>query len=161
MEITPEKYVARMVELSDKKIKLLQDMLSFTHSQSKAINEGGIDNLNTIIEQKQGVIEAIDKIDEEFNVYFQRFKQVMKIDSLDELKGTEIEGLKELQKVVREILRTTNSIRDIEVKNSADGKMFLEKMRSEINTINQAKKASSAYVSKYNEPPSYFIDKKK
>jgi len=161
MDYTPEKYVSRMLELSNKKLLLLLDMVKLTQSQSKNVTEEGLDSLNQLTELKQEKINEIDKVDDEFDVYFKRLKSVLKVESLSELPSSNIKGVKELQVVIKKIMDTLNEISTIEKQNNVEAKKILSKFGDEIKKISQGKRANSAYAPGFEESPSYFIDKKK
>lgn len=161
MNMTPEKYVQRLIDASHKKYKLLEDILRLTKEQSSVINEDGIDNLNRIIEEKQNNIDQIDKLDEEFNVYFQRLKSELKVNTLDEIQGTNIEGIKELKDCTKGIIDIIGEISKLEQENNSNAKNLLEDLGKEIKKLNQGKKVNTVYSAGPGQAPSYFIDKKK
>lgn len=157
----PEKYIDRLLETSNKKYKLLQDMLVLTKAQSMTITEEGLEGLERVVDEKQAKIEDINKIDEEFNVYFQRLKHVLKIKSLDELQDPQTKGVKELKQVIGQIMGLLNEIYEIENQNNIKAKKLLDNFANEINKTNQGKKINSTYRADPIRQPSYFIDKKK
>lgn len=161
MDNTPETYVARLLEGTNKKLGLLQDMLVLTQQQEKVIDEDSLDELNRLIGSKQVLIDEINKLDEGFNVYFTRFKQVMKVERIDDVKGSNVKGIKELQDSIGQVMQLVGAISKIEADNSAKAKKLLEDIGGEIKKINQGKKVTSAYNPGPTQMPSYFIDKKK
>ena len=161
MDYSPERYVERLLELSNKKYLLLKEMLLLTQNQSETINEDGVDALVRLIDEKQQYINGIDKLDEEFNFYFKRLKQVLKVESLDELRMSGIKGTKELQQVVGKILEIINDISTLDTRNNSEAKKLLGNFENEIKKINQGKKVNTAYTYGFKHSPSYYIDKKK
>lgn len=162
MDAMPERYIERLIEISRKKHSCLQDMVLLTMAQSEAINEDGLEGLQKLIDDKQKKIEDINKIDEDFNVYFTRLKQQFKINSLSELKAPNIKGVKELQQLIKQIMDLLNEINAIEKQNSDKARKLLDNLGSQIKRINEGKRVSSAYsTDPSSRPPSYFIDKKK
>lgn len=162
MDTSPEKYVERLIEISNRKYKLLQDMLALTGEQANAINESSIEGLEKLVDSKQAKINEIDKIDEEFNVYFQRLKQQLKIKSLDELSEPAIKGARELQGTVKRLVALMNEIFALEKQNNQKAKGLLDSLANEVKKLSQTKKVNLAY--NHAGPkilPSYFIDKKK
>lgn len=162
MDGTPERYIERLTEISNKKYKSLQDMFLLTMAQSEAINEDGLEGLQKLLDDKQSKIEEINKADEDFNVYYTRLKQTMGINSLAEINTPGIKGVKELQQLIGQIMDLLKEISEIEKQNSDKAKNLLNGLGSKIKEISQGKKVSSAYNSSPAAiPPSYFIDKKK
>ncbi len=161
MDNSPEKYVDRLNECLAKKYKLLAQMLSLTESQTKALEEGNIEALEALINDKQAAIDSIDRIDEQFETYFQRLKQELKVKSLEELKGAGIKGSKELQELTSKVMSLISQISKLEKENNDKANRVLNSMKKEIKQISQGKKMRSAYSPVPPQTPSYFIDKKK
>ncbi len=160
--MTSEEYVKRLTEISNKKYELLQDMYLLTDKQSKAISEEKVEILDELISQKQNLINLIDKSDNEFNVYFQRFKQTLGVKSLDEVKEPTVNGVEELQDCVKKIMGLLKDITQLDDKNKEAVKKTLNQLGDEIRKGNQGKKVSMAYnPGSLMQPPSYFVDKKK
>ena len=161
MDASHEKYIDRLTEILHKKQGFLQDILDLTESQAAAIDEESLEMLQKLIEDKQAKIDAIDKLDEEFNVYFQRLKSTLKINSLAELDAAGSPKAAQLNEATAGILKLIVGIGDIEKVNSEKSKILLDYMGVEIKKLNQGKKVNSAYTPAPFKLPSYFIDKKK
>ena len=166
MNITSEKYIERLNELLQKKKALLLDILTLTQAQTEAITEEGLDGLNKLIDDKQAIIDGINKLDEEFGTYYQRLKSTLGITRLDQLDAAKLEGgasdgAKQLKSLTAEILDVVRDISEIEKVNSQKSNKLLGQFGNEIKKINQGKKANNAYKSGAASAPSYFIDKKK
>lgn len=166
MVTTPEKYMERLVEILQKKKDILLDILDLTRKQTEAITEDGLDALNKLIDGKQKKIDEIDKLDEEFGVYFQRLKSTMGISRLDQLDASKLnaavaEKAKSLKSLTAEILDVIKSISELEEINSGKSQELLGEFSKQIRSINQGKKANNAYKPAPYSAPSYFVDKKK
>lgn len=162
MNMTPETYMERLISVSSKKKQLLLDMLLLTKAQAETINEDGIDDLDKLISDKQSKIDEIDKLDEEFGVYFFRLKRELGIKSLDELRSPGIKGALELKECIGQIMDIIKEISCLEQHNSAMAKGLLNNFGHEIKKINEGKKTTNAYgQSPVIQAPSYFVDKKK
>lgn len=165
MVMTTDKYIERLFELHQKKKELLSDILDFTQKQTDMIAEDGLDSLGNLIEEKQQKINAIDKLDEEFEIYFQRLKTAMgisKLEQIDEIKlgASAATGARQLKSLTAEILDIIRRINEIEQLNSEKSKKLLDEFGKEIRNINQGKKVSNAYKPTPISSPSYFLDKK-
>jgi len=161
MHVTSEVYVQRLIEISGRKLILLQDIYALIGAQSKSIAEEGMDALEKLLADSQMKMGAIDKLDEEFNIYFLRLKHELKISSLDELKGSKISGITELQTLIKQIVSLTGDIREIETQNNERARRLLNTFGDDIKKLNQGKKINLAYTPGSTKTPSYFIDKKK
>lgn len=162
MSMTPEGYIERLLEISKKKYKLVEDILALTKEQKNSINIDGVDQLSKIIFDKQEKIDDINKLDENFNVYFLSLKKSLKIKSLEEIKGKDVIGAIELQECIKDIMKLIGEIRELEQQNNLKAKNLLDELGREIRKVKQGKKVTNAYNPGYSLiPPSYYIDKKK
>lgn len=159
--MTPEEYIIRLVEASSKKLNLLENILRLTREQSEVINEDFIDRLEDLVRLKQADIDEIDKIDEGFNVYYEMFKRQLKIKNLDDYRGVEIAGIKELQKNIGNIMSTLKQISDMEGKNKEKITQLMDHIGGELKKLKMGKRVNNAYAPKPLETGSYYIDKKK
>ncbi|HEX9062970.1 MAG TPA: flagellar export chaperone FlgN [Clostridia bacterium] len=158
----PEEYFTRLTEITLKKYYLLEEILRMTKAQSETIREDGIDELGALIAGKQERIDRIDKLDEQFEVYFKRLKQELGINNLAEAGGENLPGAKELQDVTGKVLGLLNEINAVEKSNNQKTVNLLNLFKSEIKSLNQAKKVNSAYHPvAATETPAYFINKKR
>jgi flagellar biosynthesis/type III secretory pathway chaperone len=156
-----EACVKTLQEILDKKFKLMNGLLKLTEEQAGIISEDSLDQLGRIIAQKQKIIEAVDKLDEEFNVYFDRLKEKLNVDSLEQVKVSDIKGADRLKESVSRILEVVRAASDIDRKNSEKANKLINGLSSSIQKIAGGKKAASAYKPSPAQLPSYFIDKKK
>jgi hypothetical protein len=166
MDMTLGKYLGRLNELQQKKMVLLQKILTLTREQTETITENGLDGLNRLIAEKQLWIDSLKKDDEEFVTCFQKLKKmagISKLDQLDvsKLEGTASEDAKLLKNLTAEIMETIGVISEIEKVNSEKSKSLLSKFSCEVKKLNQGKKMVKAYKVGPINPPSYFVDKKK
>lgn len=159
--MTSDIYVEKLQEIFDKKHELMCELNRLTREQSLVITEEGLDELDKLIEKKQAVIDQMIALDEEFDVCFQNLKKELGVNSLDELKGFEIKGIRELQQTISKIMDIVKETIALEKENSAKAKKLLEAFGNEIKKLNQGKRASSAYNPPPIQFPSYFIDRKK
>ena len=158
---SPEKYVGRLIDLLKKKHVLLHSLLSLTQSQSDQINEESIEILQRLIDEKQLVIDDINKLDDEFNVYFSRLKSTLKINSLDELNAAGLDGARHLKEITAGIINLIKEISQLEKDNNEKSTELLNYLGGEIKKINQGKKMNNSYTSRPINTTAYYIDKKK
>ncbi|HOM01290.1 MAG TPA: flagellar export chaperone FlgN [Acetivibrio sp.] len=159
---TPEGYIQTLVQISEKKLNCLKNILSLTMTQNETINEEGMDGLQNLIDEKQAKIDEINRLDDEFNACFTAFKQKLGISSLDEAGRLGVKGAKELQDIVVKIVELLREISEAEKKNKEKADNLLNYLGAKIREIREGRRISSAYSSAASvSPPSYFFDKKK
>ena len=164
MNISPVEYIERLNELLEKKKALLADILGITRAQTEAVTEDGMAGLSDLIKNKQLKIDEINKLDEEFGIYYQRLKSTLEISRMDQIDAEKLDGAaqaRRLKELTAEILDVIRDIAVIERENSRKSKKLLEKFGNEIKKINQGKRANNAYKPGAFGVPSYFVEKKK
>lgn len=156
-----EEYIVRLLEILDKKYKLLEEMFALTERQSKVIDEDKLDSLEDFVRLKQVKINEIDKLDEQFGVYFARLKNSLNIKSFDELDKINIIGAGQLKERTGKILELISRISLLEKDNGRKAQELLDSIGEQIKKLNVGRKISSVYENKSVNAPSFFIDKKK
>ena len=162
-------YVGRLTEVSKKKFALLEQMLQsylLQEEDLKAGNdtetEGAPNRQEALVDKRQELIKAVDKLDEEFHVYTERLKQTLGIQSLDELSQFSVEGRQELKEVVA---RISSLLEELVDRHHITAQHLGEKVRSagEKNIlIGRTKQASQAYQpGNSRQSSSVFFDRKK
>lgn len=161
MDTKPEKYVRKLIEVSNRKYKLLLGMLNMTEKMAKALEEENLDDLDNFINEKQKIISEIDKSDKEFEVYFKRLKFELGVEKLEDLKNPQVDGIKELKEIVSKIMNLITKISELDKKNTERAEKSLNDLGNEIKKLNQGKKMFFAYNLISANPSSIFFDKKK
>ena len=102
-------YIARLNEINSEKLALLDELFLFSKSQRDAILSGRLDELETLITEKQHRMDAIDRLDEKFVVYAERLKKMLSISSFQSLADYGFPGTRELKELGEKI---TNDYKD-------------------------------------------------
>lgn len=150
-----------MNEILEKKKALLQDMLSLTEAQNDAIASESLDALQKLVSEKQHKIDAIDKLDEDFGVYFERLKDTLRVKKLGDIDVTAFPEARKLKDTTSEILGLVEGISKIEKQNSEKSRKLLDTISSKIKQVSQGKKINNAYNPAPQRTSSFFLDKKK
>lgn len=162
MNASPELCIERIIEASNKKYNCLQDLVLLTMAQTEAISEDGMDGLKNLINEKQIKIDEINKIDENFGVYFDLLKRKLGISRLDEIKTSELKGAKELQLIIGQVMDILKEINELEKRNNEKAKSLLDDLGAKIRQIQEGKKLNNVYnPGSGMRPPAYYVDKKK
>ncbi len=157
-----DQYIQKLLELSDKKLNGLRKILKLTEEQSNVITEDNTEELQRVIELKQQQMDMIDELDQAFEVYYSRLKSLMGVQSLEELKMSELNGASELKQIVTSVYDIIKQIQKLEDLNNKKARDILDKLSSEIRQIKQAQKVNNGYNMGGNLPQqSYYFDKKK
>jgi len=161
MDTSVGKYFDRMTEILKKKKLLLKDMLYLSELQTSAIQSEDLDTLRQLVDKKQRKIEAIDKLDDEFEIYYERLKATANVKRLDELNVSEFPGAKALKDATSEVLEMAGKIRETEQINNQKCAELKKKLGEQINKARKSRKINDAYNQTINDTQSYYFDKKK
>ncbi|NLB79834.1 MAG: flagellar protein FlgN, partial [Clostridiaceae bacterium] len=156
-----EEYIQRLIDISSKKISLLDEILLFTRSQNEVIKGQRFDEMDQLLKERQKRMDAIDKLDEQFVVYSTRLKEVLSLSSFEELPQHNLPGTAELKKVVDSISQYIKQTKELDDENTALVKTEMKATQGQIKNANEHKRMTGAYYPKQNSGQSYFFDKKK
>ncbi len=157
----PERYINLMNEILQQKRELMDELLSMTIKQTKALEKEDLDGLNKLIAEKQRIIESVDKLDEGFLEQFNKLKTEKNVTELAELEAMGLPGASDLKQNTTGILETISRISEVEKQNSRMSNELLNKFGNEMKKISLGKKAKQGYNPTPYAVPSYFMDKKK
>lgn len=156
-----EEYIHRLTDISSKKMALLDEILLFTKSQNEVIKTQRFDEMDQLLKERQKRMDAVDKLDEQFVVYSSRLKEVLSLNSFEELPKHNLPGTAELKRVVDSISQTIKKTKEIDDENTALVKDEMKVTQGQIKNANNHKRVTGAYYPNQNSGQSYFFDKKK
>lgn len=151
--------VDEMIRISNEKLKLLNVILDLTKLEREYIDKEDMDKINGILDEKDNVINRIDKLNIQFLTCFSQLKKENNVNELDELEIEDYPNLKELKEVVIEIKSTFMAISLIDDENNKEMAKGLEKIKANLKIIKKGQKAYKGYNKTLNE--SILIDEKK
>lgn len=154
-------YIARLNEINSEKLALLDELFLFSKSQRDAILSGRLDELETLITEKQHRMDAIDRLDEKFVVYAERLKKMLSISSFQSLADYGFPGTRELKELVEKIHQKLTEIKALDDENTALVKKELQATKEQINHSNTFKRVNNAYYPEAKDIPSHYFDTKK
>ena len=151
--------INKLISLSKEKNQLINKMYGFTKAQKKEIEKEDINNLNTLLDEKDKLIKTINQIDIEFLKIFSQIKKEEKVENIYDLDVNKYPNLKDLKDIVMEISSTLMAISLLDEENNKDIKKRIEKIKLELKRVKEGQRA----YKKYNVPitESILIDEKK
>ena len=151
--------IDELVNISEKKLEYLYNMLELTKFQREYIDEENMIKTDEILEKKDELIKKIDKLDIEFLIKFSELKKKHNVDDINELDINVYPSLKILKDIIKNISSTLMSISILDDENNKYLKNSLEKIKSDLKRLKKGKKAYKGYNKSIEE--SIFIDEKK
>lgn len=153
-----------LAKLTDNKIEHLKDILDITYKQKEAVYQQNIDILTKYVKEKQQHIDAIDKLDEEFQSIYDGIRDELKSDKFEQEMAMSAEetGLyREFKQKVQEVQNIVKVICGVEKENNENVNRIMEELKGKIRSINAAKRGYKAYKSVPAMTDGVFIDKKR
>ncbi|MBE6083128.1 flagellar export chaperone FlgN [Sporanaerobacter sp. PP17-6a] len=154
-----EDLVSELIEISEKKLGLLDEMLLLTKKQRTVISQEKQGNLNEIIDKKDKIIDEIDKLDKIFILKFSRYKLENKVESIDKIDVRDKPELKNLKDVITKITSTLMAISIIDKENNLEIKDKLEDVKENLKKVKDGYRAYKGYNKKVKG--SILIDEKR
>ncbi len=157
-----DQYIQKLFELSEKKLDGLRMILKLTQEQSNIITEENTEELQRIIDQKQQEMDAIDELDQAFEVYYSRLKSLLGIQSLEEIRISDLTGSAELKQIITSIYDITKKIQNLEAINNRMVRDILNRLSGEIRQVKQNQMVNNGYnIGNKLPQQSFYFDKKK
>ncbi|SFH70928.1 hypothetical protein SAMN05192551_102282 [Tindallia magadiensis] len=154
------------IDLLMEKQEILSDLLNLTVKQNEML-EDSEEALNQeafliCVEERNRMMKSIDDLDKLFLEQIQEVKDKTGYLQLDQVpKGIfDAEEVRELQEVTQQIQQKLQKVSTIDTENREKMKIFMEKLKSEIQQIQKGKKAIHGYANTKQKQPSLFMDKK-
>jgi len=151
----------QMIALSEKKLEMLNNLKQLSEKQNHAFQNKELDEIEKILNQKDEIIEYVQKLDNAFLSVSDSLKEQLGIQDLEALSGTRLEGRLELKELVAKITDTVEAVIQLEEDSFNRAAEMKDEFGDKIKGVNTGKKITSAYTIKPTSAPSYFFDKKK
>lgn len=155
-----DKIINKLINLSDKKYELLDELLSLTEKQTAVIEIADIDGLNLLIDRKQEKLDIIKQLDIQFEAIVSDLKTLYEVNSLDELE-VECLGIIDLKQTIARIMSLLREISKLESLNKEKILAEKDKLQEKICNAATGKKAVQQYGSFASYTNPYFLDKMK
>lgn len=137
--------IASLIKLSEEKKDLLDSMYGFTKDQANEIAEENMEGLNQILDEKDSLIEKINKIDLEFLQVFSEIKEEEKIEDIGELDIGLYPRLKELKELIKSISSILEGLAQLDEENSKNMKRQMENTKMELKRVKNGHRAYKGY----------------
>lgn len=150
-----------LIEVSETKYNVMKEIYELTKKQKVDIENGNGDSLLSDIEKKQEKIEEVNSLDKQFYSIYIKIKQMLNINSIEEIDINKYPNIKDLKNQVANVLEITKKIDEVDKINMDEVKKEFEKVKNEMKSLKNNVKASRGYNTKYNYAQGVFIDNKK
>jgi len=158
--MSAENYLQIMTDSLIKKKDILTKLVALNDVQENIINKPEFDEVdfNKNVDDKAELIEQLIKLDEGFNVVFERVKE-----QLSENKEAYSSQIKVMQGLIKEVTELAANVEAKENRNKSLVESRFAAMRREINDAKRSTQMANTYyknMNKLNYEPQ-FMDKKK
>lgn len=154
-------YTHILIESLKKKKTALEQIYKFTKSQEDVLSKENFEEeaFEALIEKKQEYIDIINKLDEGFEITFERVKE--ELQKQREMFRNEIA---ELQQLIRQVTDVSTQIQVLEQRNKIAFEKTMYQKREKIKVARRSSQSVSKYyqnVANAHVGESVFLDKKK
>ncbi len=156
-----QQIINQMIALSGKKRDMLIKIKELSEKQYSAFRDNALDGMEKILNRKDEIIQYIRRLDDAFLAAYENLKEILGIQSLDDLAKTTLDGRKELKGLIGEITALVESIIQLEKDGYENATVLKKDLGNKIKGVSAGKKMATAYTIKPNAAPSYFFDSKK
>jgi hypothetical protein len=153
--------ISDLNQIIEKKLELFHEMYKITIAQQKDIEENEADNIEVLVEQKQKVIDKIDKLDESFLAGFTKLKNEFEFESIDLIDTSKYPEMINIKNHIKSIMGVAHKIMELENSNKEKLDCIFQNIKKELKQVNTGKRSLKAYEPKpvYND--GIYIDRKK
>lgn len=148
-------------EIIGKKLELFNEMYKITVDQQKDIEQNEAGNIEVLVQQKQQIIDKIDKLDESFLAGFNKVKKEFQLDSVELIDTKKHPEMIVIKNHIKSIMGIAHKIMELENNNSKKLDSIFQSVKEELKQINTGKRSLRAYDHKPTNNDGMFIDKKK
>jgi hypothetical protein len=155
-------HLNKLIRYSEEKLDKLKQIEEVTMQQKAAIDSQDYAALNSLVEEKQKVIDYIDWCDSAFQEELERVKKRLGVKSIKDIG--EAEGKEEKKALVDIIGMIIETIEKIQVLERENQKKLLESMdqiKEKLKKIRNGQKSVAVYDNGMGLASGSFLDKKK
>ncbi|WP_131821205.1 hypothetical protein [Paramaledivibacter caminithermalis] len=159
--MSSKELIDKLIEISKNKYRYLNIILGIQKNLSIYIKEEKIQNILRQIDLNDRYMSKVQGFDRDFYSLFNKLKSNLGIDSIDKIDVKKYPQLKELKKIVVEILKLDEEIRIIENQNIKIIKKDKGEISNKLRGIKQGTNADKAYKTQKNLLKGTSFNKKK
>ncbi|MCG8540474.1 MAG: flagellar protein FlgN [Clostridia bacterium] len=137
--------INELLDISKGKYRYLQILLGIEKNLSKSIELDKPQDIVRQIELKDKYTLEISELDMKFYTLFNKLKSGLGIDTIEKIKVEKYPQVKELKKIVGEILKLTEEIGTVDNENTQILEKGLETMGNKLRAMKQGGRVSNAY----------------
>jgi benzoyl-CoA reductase/2-hydroxyglutaryl-CoA dehydratase subunit BcrC/BadD/HgdB len=149
----------KLIDLLEKKKRLLKEFLRLTKYQTEFIKNEDIKKMDNLLKSKEKRIIKINRFDREFIEGYEELKERYGVEKPEELKVNRI-LLQEFRNITKEIVDLTGFIYQLDINNSNIMRDNFVKLKIRLMDIRKGKKARAGYKNSLQQTGGVFIDKR-
>lgn len=151
--------IDNLISLVENKYEHLKDVYSLTKQQADSIDDLDMDGLTCLIDEKQGRIDAIAKLDSQFEAIVDDIKTIYSVKSLDEIED-ESSNIVELKNSISKVTEILHSIIQLENYNREKINSAKDLLEAKMDNIKTGKLAVKQYGGVLSYSDAVFFDSK-
>ncbi|NLO26075.1 MAG: flagellar protein FlgN, partial [Clostridiales bacterium] len=155
-------HLAKLLKYSEEKLEKLKQIENITVQQKTAIDSRDFAALNSLVEEKQKIIDYIDWCDSAFQEELKKVKERLGVKTFEEIG--EVNGRDEkkaLAGIIGLIIEAIEKIQTLEKDNHQKLLASMEQVREKLKKVRNGQKSIAVYDSGIGIASGSFVDKKK
>ena len=155
-------HLNKLIRYSEEKLDKLKQIEEVTVQQKAAIDSQDYAALNSLVEEKQKVIDYIDWCDSAFQEELEKVKRRLGVKSIKDIgEAEDKEEKKALVDIIGMIIETIEKIQVLERENQKKLLESMDQVKEKLRKIRNGQKSVAVYDSGMGLASGSFLDKKK
>jgi hypothetical protein len=155
-------HLTKLIRYSEEKLDKLKQVEKVTVQQKSAIDGRDFAALNSLVEEKQKVIDYIDWCDNAFQDELNRVKERLGVKSFKDIGEMDGQGEKKaLAEIIAMIIETIERIQALEKDNHKKLLESMDQIKEKLKKVKNGQKSIAVYDSGIGMASGSFLDKKK
>ncbi|PAB59355.1 flagellar protein FlgN [Anaeromicrobium sediminis] len=153
--------INELINICNNKIELLKEMLHITKGQKDIVSANNVDKLSRNIKEKQKIIDKINQLDIQFLETLNKVKDILNVQSMDEISLTKYPQFVEVKSRVKKIMEYLENIKKIDDENKLLIETEFNELKKKMKNVKvqqSGRKIASAYTKKYASVSGVFLD---
>lgn len=153
------KYLAILIESSEKKVSILEDMVRNNEIQARAIKEDNMKTFDSVTDEKVKLVDELNNLDNGFTSIYERISKVLLLN-----KSEYIQEIKRLQELISEITDKSVEVQSLEQRNKMMIENYFESAKKDIRKSKAGLKTATDYykhMSRVDYTTPQMLDQKK
>ena len=155
--------IETLIDICCEKENELKKIVKIAFLHQDAIEKEDMEELYKVNEQKQSIMDHINKMDIKFLTQLEKLKSDLGITSIGDIDVNAFPRIKDLKEKISDVMMLLRRIDELDKKNTLEMNKRFDKVKENLRTSKaqkQSRKITASYSKKYSSVEGIFIDHK-